>query len=320
MTNHTSPLTLLLDDRAGHNAQTRGIARALSLHTQEITLQFNALARLPNALIRGASHLDAASKATLSQVKDGLVIATGRRMIPVLRTLKKRHPTLTCIYTMWARDALFCDLIIAPAHDNPPALPNVFITQGVLHGITPELLAHAKSEWAEKFSLLPLPRIAVLVGGDTKHAKFTLSDGAWFIARAQQIAGDGTLMVSTSRRTPADVAALIQQKLQPADIFYPAGSSEKNPYLGYLAHADAVIVSGDSLSMCCEATATGKPVFIHVPEGGVSKKHAALHASLYAAGTAQPLTHQSTLHWQPKPAPHEATQVAAYIKQFLTIS
>ena len=35
-----------------------------------------------------------------------------------------------------------------------------------------------------------------------------------------------------------------------------------NPYLGFLALADRIIVTSDSMSMLVEATATGKPVFV----------------------------------------------------------
>jgi mitochondrial fission protein ELM1 len=42
-----------------------------------------------------------------------------------------------------------------------------------------------------------------------------------------------------------------------------AHSEDENPYLGYLALADILVVSGDSASMLAEASATGKPVFIY---------------------------------------------------------
>ncbi|RMD60849.1 MAG: hypothetical protein D6826_11390, partial [Alphaproteobacteria bacterium] len=38
---------------------------------------------------------------------------------------------------------------------------------------------------------------------------------------------------------------------------------EENPYLGYLALADVLVVTGESESMLSEAAATGKPVYIY---------------------------------------------------------
>jgi mitochondrial fission protein ELM1 len=42
---------------------------------------------------------------------------------------------------------------------------------------------------------------------------------------------------------------------------------EDNPYFGYVAGADALVVTGDSESMIAEACATGKPVYVYeIPE------------------------------------------------------
>ena len=62
-----------------------------------------------------------------------------------------------------------------------------------------------------------------------------------------------------------------------------------NPYLGLLGAADAVIVTADSASMCTEACATGRPVFLFRPAAGGSAKLARLHAALEAAGYLRPL-------------------------------
>lgn len=55
-----------------------------------------------------------------------------------------------------------------------------------------------------------------------------------------------------------------------------------------LAWADAVVVTGDSVSMLSEALATAAPVFIADP-GGLGPRHRRLHDSLLAAGQARML-------------------------------
>jgi mitochondrial fission protein ELM1 len=41
----------------------------------------------------------------------------------------------------------------------------------------------------------------------------------------------------------------------------------ENPYLGFLALADAIVITGDSESMLAEATALGRPVYVYpLPE------------------------------------------------------
>ena len=62
-----------------------------------------------------------------------------------------------------------------------------------------------------------------------------------------------------------------------------------NPLLGFMAWADAIVVSGDSVSMLSEALVTAVPVFV-APLGAEGRRHMALHESLYAAGQARPLS------------------------------
>ncbi|MBF0374249.1 MAG: mitochondrial fission ELM1 family protein, partial [Alphaproteobacteria bacterium] len=53
--------------------------------------------------------------------------------------------------------------------------------------------------------------------------------------------------------------------------------------------ADAVVVTGDSVSMVCEACAATAPVFVYAPPGMVGEKHARLHRDLFEMGYARPL-------------------------------
>ncbi len=64
-------------------------------------------------------------------------------------------------------------------------------------------------------------------------------------------------------------------------------SGEENPYLGFLAAANVVVVTGESVSMCSEACATGKPVYIFAPDGLITDKHARQHQALIEGGHAR---------------------------------
>jgi uncharacterized protein len=105
---------------------------------------------------------------------------------------------------------------------------------------------------------------------------------------ASRLAADagGSLLVSTSRRTGAAADELIAA-MTVRHHAYRYGDSGENPYLGYLAVADAIVVTGDSVSMCTEACATGAPVYIYAPPGYVTAKHRRLHQSLFDHGCAR---------------------------------
>ena len=70
----------------------------------------------------------------------------------------------------------------------------------------------------------------------------------------------------------------------PAAIWDGAG---ENPYYAYLALADAVLVTADSVSMISEAAATGKPVHILELDGG-NAKFARFHRTMRNAGITRP--------------------------------
>jgi mitochondrial fission protein ELM1 len=60
-----------------------------------------------------------------------------------------------------------------------------------------------------------------------------------------------------------------------------------NPYFAFLAAADFVLVTEDSINMAAEAASTGKPVFI-LPMQGRSVRIRRFHEDLEARGAARP--------------------------------
>src|SRR5207245_4006518 len=100
----------------------------------------------------------------------------------------------------------------------------------------------------------------------------------------------GSAVVTPSRRTGAAGVALLRQRLAglSAEIWDGTGD---NPYYAYLAIADALLVTADSVSMVSEAAATGKPVHILELAGG-DAKFARFHETMRKAGITRPFTGQ----------------------------
>jgi len=69
------------------------------------------------------------------------------------------------------------------------------------------------------------------------------------------------LAVTPSRRTAPEVTAILAERLDPLGAMVWDGTGD-NPYFGLLAHADALIVTCDSVSMMSEAAATAAPLLI----------------------------------------------------------
>lgn len=309
---------LLIDDRAGNRAQCEGVAAALGVAGQVKGLVYGWFGKLPNGIL-GASFagLTAASRAALTPPWPDLVIAAGRRSGPVARRIKRLaggRTRLVQIMDPGPSGADEFDLIAIPNHDDAADAANVLRITGAPHGVTEARLAAARQAWAASLEALPSPRIAVIAGGSTRRRRFTESMAAELgdLVSAMANSCGGSLMVSTSRRTGDAASALIGAITAPARI-HRWESGGDNPYLGYLAWADGVVVTGDSMSMCSEACARPGPVYIYGPPTLITDKHRRLHEELFAAGYARPLG-RTLEEWRHPPL-NAAEAIAAEVRR-----
>ena len=318
---------VLADDRAGNTAQALGTAEAVGAEIIVKKVRYTGAVVLPNVL-RGASTIGITQE-TLAEIKElfpDVAIAAGRRAAPLLRYIKKRSGGKTKIVQIMFPGNFGLsdfDLIVLPGHDGCKSVrPNIMRTTGAPHRITPERLAAEKEKWAGVFKNLPAPRIALIVGGATKDKPFTAEMAKDLAARSvalSQALGGGSFLVTTSRRTGEQQEKIIRDALPDPKFFYGWGNKEiENPYFGFLALADHIIVTGDSVSMCSEACAAGVPVYIYAPPGTVGKKHALLHRELYEKGYAVELAENPVpvATGEPKRL-NAAWDVAARIKEMI---
>ncbi|MDA0306518.1 MAG: mitochondrial fission ELM1 family protein [Proteobacteria bacterium] len=315
---------VLADDRAGNRSQCFGVADALRDATgfdyQVKNPTYGALASLPNFLL-GASFagVNADSRSQLSPPWPDLVIAAGRRTAPVARKIKRLAGQKCFLAQIMHPGGGMGDfgLIASPNHDGSFNFPNIISYTGAPHGLTAERLADEAKRWQGRFDDLAGPRIALIVGGTTRRRTFT---DAMAVELGQQAstmatAAGGSLLVATSRRTGEAEAALLNAISAPKRVYRWGEEGQENPYLGYLACADAIIVTGDSVSMCSEACAGTGPVYIYAPRALITPKHARLHGELYEKGYARPLN--STLEtWNHAPL-NPAGDIATAIRERL---
>lgn len=316
-------LWVLCDDRPGNANQALGVSEALGWPFVQKKIAYTALGALPN-LLRGSTLIgvDGASREGLAPPWPDVVVAAGRRTAPVARWIKKQTGGRTYLcHVMWPGGAGSgdFDLIAVPTHDELLGThTNVLRVTGAPHRVTDARLALEGMKWKPRFKDLGKPRIAVVVGGSTKNRTFTAAmarDLGEKVAALVQATG-GALMVTTSRRTGAEAEEALLSALPEPDILYRWGDDGgDNPYFGMLACADAVVVTGDSVSMVSEACASQAPVYIFAPDALISPKHARLHVHLYALGLAEPLTGQFR-PWTHPPL-NAATDVAKAVRQAL---
>ncbi len=160
------------------------------------------------------------------------------------------------------RDRDRFDLIIAMAHDRLPAAANVLTVATALHDLTPNRFEAARGDWAERFSGYRRPLIGVAIGGSLRGRPFTLADSDALISGLQSARGQGGLLITPSRRTPAETLARLNAAFAGDDQVFIWDGVGDNPYRAILASSDRLVVTSDSVSMMSEALASGHPVEI----------------------------------------------------------
>lgn len=295
-TNKTPEIWVLADDRAGNRSQCLGVADALGIDYQVKEIAYGPWSALPNVVLGASfSGLTADSRLGIHSPWPDVVIGAGRRTAPVarkIRALAKRNGSDCFLVQVMDPGAGRGDfgLIAVPRHDGPVSGGNILSITGAPHQLTRSRLDDEARLWQGRFDALAKPWIALIAGGSTRRRTFTPGMARDLAERASNMAeqSGGSLLVSTSRRTGSAADDLIDAITAPKIVFR-WGESGENPYHAYLAMAEAVIVTGDSTSMCSEACSGTGPVYIFSPDALTAPKHARLHADLYERGYARPL-------------------------------
>ncbi len=267
----TPRVWLLIGKKAGDNTQLRALAQALGWPTIEKRCRYRATELLTNRLLGTTlAGMDRRRSDPLEPEWPDLLLTAGRRNEPIARWVSRQSGGRTRIVHVgrpWSSPDRFDLVISTPQYDLPPS-QKVLVIDMPLHAVRWEALEEAARSWRAEFHGLPHPRIAVLVGGPTGFIGFREATVARLAREAETLARwrGGSLLVTTSARTPAFAADLLRRALEVPARIYPHGG-EKNPYLAFLALADEFIVTGESASMLAEAAATGKPLHVFDPTG-----------------------------------------------------
>ena len=312
---------LVLGDKPGDNAQVEIVAEALGLPVERKRVIPRAEWVLGKPRVEASiAHLDPERSDPLEAPWPDLVLTIGRRpsMAAFWIQAQSEGKTRLVLFGPPKRWPERFSLIVTPAQYRVSGSANVLPIRFPLMRNNAAAVAAASEQWATRLGALPRPLTALLVGGQTKPYRLDSRFAAELAARAIELAGSGSLYVSTSRRTrPEAVSALASALPSDTPFFRWAPDTPDNPYLGLLAHADRFIVTGDSISMMVEVARLGKPLaiaalpyrsgfagllhrWVNAPQGLPSALRAAgitrgardlseMHRVLYEEGVAAPL-------------------------------
>ena len=280
----------MTDGKAGMEVQCLGLAEALGFEPVVKRVQVTKPWRwLPPRLIPDPLGAIGPKRDSLEPPWPDLLISSGRQVVAPAMAIRRANAgaTFTVHVQNPAVDPARFNVVVTPQHDRLEA-PNVIATTGGLNQVTEGRLAAAAARFAPRLAHLPRPLVAVMLGGDNKAYRFTHALARRLGARLAELSRreDAGLLVTASRRTGAKVMAILREALAGLPVEIWDGTGE-NPYFGFLALADAFVVTGDSVNMVTEAATTGKPVYVAALAGG-SAKFRRFHETLHGASITRP--------------------------------
>jgi mitochondrial fission protein ELM1 len=245
-----------------------------------------------------------------------LVVSCGRRSAILGIAVKSAaggRPVLVHVQDPLTDPARF-DLVVPMEHDRARG-PNVLRVLTTVHDLTPERLAAGAAAWAPRFASLGKPLIGVLLGGPTRGSEFGAGEAHLLLERlaAYRQALGGGLAIVPSRRTPDAALAVFRQAAD--ETLWVWDRTGDNPYVGLLALADRLVVTGDSVSMVSEALATRAQVEVFA--SGLRKRHEGFIQDLVDRGLVRIFDGQAT-DAAPRPIVDATREAAERLKPLLS--
>lgn len=201
--------------RAGERSQILALGEALGWPFELKELSYRKT-EFRTSLFRGSDlrGIRLRRSSPLAPPWPDLVISGGMRNEPVGRWIRKQsggRTRLVHIGRPWAKLDQF-DLIITTPQYRLPEQHNVLQNALTLHRVGADRLAKEAHSWEPRFVDLPKPHIGVILGGNS--GPYTLGSKALesLFQQASRMASrcDGSLLVSTSARTPRSAAQVLK--------------------------------------------------------------------------------------------------------------
>ncbi len=307
------------DGAAGNERQTLALAQALGLQPRVLGVRFAQpwAALAPHLTLGARQALGVSNADAMNPPWPDVAIGCGRQaalFTRLLRTWSGGRCFTVQILDPRIDPALF-DIVVAPRHDQLSG-HNVIVTSGSLHPVDDDWLAAARLRFSA-FSSLPSPRTAVLVGASNRAQEL---DHEYFDALRIHLTNayardGGSFLVTTSRRTPGVLVERLRRDFAHwPGVFWSGEGDGENPYAGFLAWADRIVVTPDSVNMLSEACATGLPVYTFSQKPLIGKL-ARFHEHLVGRGYLAQL--DGGMHDEPRMALRETADVAARIRTAL---
>jgi len=275
---------LILDEGSpGHCAQSEGIVDLLQRHGLDLRREklrvrnrlpglFRGLMRkliglpvgwLNEICLRGCCELE-----RQPNTPPDLIVSSGGKSAFASLVLKRRYNAANIFVGVPEPfpDRWF-DLILSPVARN---FATSYLVSGVIpNSVTPARVAEVGATYWQQ-GLPAQPCWALLIGGDSKSHRYGEYDWQGLVQGINALSERLGVrwLITTSRRTPERVEALLAERLAPDAVVELVlyNREPRRVMQPFLAAAQRVLVTQDSLTMASEALCSGRPVTLLTPE------------------------------------------------------
>ena len=250
---------ILTDGKAGHENQSKAFARALGCDFDLVEIHFKSA--FHKALSYLFDRLDIHSLGLFKSIPDknsnyAAVLGTGSGTFYAAKSLARKMGVKcgVVLYPRGYRIATF-DCVLAPAFDRPPAAPNVITIPVNLVASDEAFYATGTEAFRARHTPSEKPAVAVIVGGPNKCSTMSAD---WMKAQLERIFADtpdAEHWVTTSRRTPPEVEAVVDSF--PFDYKLLYSKDHFNPIPAFVKLARTLYVTAESTGMISESCTFG---------------------------------------------------------------
>ena len=256
-------ILILTDGKAGHENQSKAFARALGYDFEIKEIHFK------GAVWKALSYLfDHLGLHTLSLYQGSLpdlhaddghvaVLGTGSGTFYAAKTIA-RQLGVKCGVVLYPRGykiATF-DCILAPAFDQPPPASNVIEIPANLVANDATFYENGTAAFRAKYAYdATRPAVGVIIGGPNKCSTMTADWMRDELTKLFADTPDCEHWVTTSRRTPAEVEAVVDTF--PFDYKLLYSKDHFNPIPAFVSLAKVLYVTAESTGMLSEACTFG---------------------------------------------------------------
>jgi mitochondrial fission protein ELM1 len=250
---------ILTDGKPGHENQSVAFCKNTGIHYELVPVQYRskaakALSYLLDRMGLYSDKLFQVSSFKFRVSEFDLILSAGSTCFYPNKVLSKKYtlPNIAILNPNGYRPDF--DAVLCPAYDHPPKHDNIIELPLNLCAADSAFFEQKAAEFKQKHHP-QRPAIGFIIGGPNAVSRINANELKKQLEQAFELTDGCERWVTTSRRTPKDVEAMIESL--PFDYRLINSRDPYNPVPAFIQLCERLFVTSDSASMVSEAASFG---------------------------------------------------------------